>query len=103
MKAALVRCYERDLTNRADPTIRYHHVRFSVNVDASGKVREVHLPQWDPTNPVWEPGASGSPRPNPMNVGKSAVQCLEARMRHLHFAAADGHSTIAIDVRTMPQ
>lgn len=103
MKPALVRCYERDVANRADSAMLPHHVRLSFGVDASGKVREIHLPQTDPSNPMWDPSASGSPRPNPMNVGDSAIRCLKARLRQARFGAADGHSTMAVDVRTMPQ
>jgi hypothetical protein len=101
MKAALVRCFERDVANRPDPTIR--HVRLSMRVDASGKVHETYLPQWEPTNPIPDPSAGGSPRPNPMNVEDSVIRCLDARVRRARFAAAKGPSTIAVDVRTMPR
>lgn len=103
MKAALVRCYERDAANRDVSVMRPHHVRLSLSVDASGKVREMQVPQGEPRNPVWDPSASGSPRPNPMNVGDSTIQCLKARLQRARFSAADGPSTIAIDVRTMPR
>lgn len=103
MKADLVRCYERDVANRDVSVRRPHHVRLSLSVDASGKVQEIQVPQWDPANPVWDPSASGSPRPNPMNVGDATIQCLKTRLQRARFGVADGPSTIGVDVRTMPQ
>lgn len=100
IKPAFVGCYRGALDERRDAAL-LGRVRIRLSVGPSGSVIQVDIPQYDRSRPIEDPGAAGSPLPNPTNprLGARVVPCMMARVRGLRFGASDDASTITIDVR----
>lgn len=98
MKPGLVAC--RGLAQKSQLPLR-GRIRLRLSVAPSGGVSGVDLPEWDPTNPSFDPDSSGSPRPNPDNVNleRLVVPCLKAQLQQARFAAADTSWTLVVNVR----
>jgi hypothetical protein len=102
MKPAFVSCRQRALARQpAGPASLQGRLRLLITVAASGKIRAVDLPQWNPTNPVCDPDAAGSPVPNPNNakLDHLVVPCLMARIQQARFGAAETSWTFTVDFR----
>jgi hypothetical protein len=98
MKPAFVRCRERALAQNP-PTLN-GHVRLLVRVFPSGGVRDIELPQWRPTDPIFDWLSEGSPMPNPDNgnLARLVVPCLKARVFQSHFSASQAPWAFTIDI-----
>lgn len=98
MRPGLAAC--RGLAQKAKVALR-GRIRLRLSIAPSGRVRDVDLPQWDPTNPSFDPDSSGSPRPNPDNVNleQLVVPCLKAQLQQARFAASDTAWTLLVDIR----
>jgi hypothetical protein len=102
MKPGFVSCRQRALTrNPAGPATLQGRLRLLVSVAPSGKIKAVDLPQWNPTNPVYDPDAAGSPIPNPNNakLNHLVVPCMMERIRQSRFGAAETSWTFTVDLR----
>jgi hypothetical protein len=102
MKPGFVGCRQRALArNPAGPATLQGRLRLLISVAPSGKIKAVDLPQWNPTNPVYDPDAQGSPIPNPNNakLDHLVVPCMIARVRQSRFGAAEKSWTFTVDLR----
>jgi hypothetical protein len=102
MKPAFVTCRKRALAQKPGaPATLENRIRLLISVAPSGKVTAVDLPQWNPTNPVYDPDVAGSPIPNPNNANLDPlfVPCLKARIRQARFGFAETSWTLKVDLR----
>ena len=100
MKPAFNSCRQRALARISARTgTLTGRLRLVIRVAASGKVSEVDLPQFDRTNPMFDPDAAGSPIPNPdnSNLNQSFVPCLIARIRPSRFGATETPWRFTVD------
>ena len=75
-------------------------MRLLVLVAPSGGVRDIELPQWNRSEPIFDWLSQGSPRPNPDNgnLARLVVPCLKARVFQSRFGTSKAPWAFTIDI-----
>jgi hypothetical protein len=100
VKPGFVRCFERsrDRLPPHSPPLR-GRLGLRVEVSASGQVRMVNSPEYEPRQPRLERGNFIAPNPSDARLANVFVPCAKELVRQLRFAPSEVASTITFELQ----